>query len=184
MSVADEVFARLDALGIPWSATEHPPANTMADCAAIDRRLGALTAKNLFLCTKNGRRFYLCLTRPDARFHTADISRQAGASRLSVAPEEKLMEILRARPGSASPMGLMFDSARGVTLLVDGALRDAPRLGFHPCDNTRTLAMAGADFFGRFLPSVGVSPVFVEIHDFIAGADAAAGQSAPPSMKP
>ena len=167
--VAREVFARLDALGIPYRVEAHAPAFTMRDCAAVDARLGSLTVKNIFLTTKNRRRCCLCIARPDARFRTADISKQAGYSRLSFAPEDMLLEKLHARPGSASPMGLLFDSARDVALLVDSALADAPVLGFHPCDNTRTLAMANADFFGRFLPAAGVAPVFVTVHDFLDG---------------
>ena len=166
-ATAEAVFAFLDAHGIAYRRVRHAAAFTMADCAAVDARLGALTVKNIFLTTKNGRRFYLCLTHPDARFKTADISRQAGVSRLSFAPEEKLFELLHAHGGSASPMGLIFESAREVGLLADGRLRDAPELAFHPCDNTQTLAMAGADFFEKFLPAVGVTPVFVEIHDFM-----------------
>lgn len=169
MSVAETVFAHLDAVGIPYRTASHAPAYTMADCAAMDAQLGALTAKNLFLTTKNGRRFFLCLTRPDARFRTADISRQAGSSRLSFAPEEELLARLHAHAGSASPLGLVFPEAQGVGLIIDRALRDAPVLAFHPCDNTQTIAMAGADFFGRFLPSVGAEPIFVEIHDFLTG---------------
>ena len=160
-----EVLARLDALGIAYRLAEHPPADTMEACAAVDRRLHALTPKNIFLTTKNGRRFCLCITRPDARFRTVDISKQAGFSRLSFAPEEKLYELLRCHGGSASPLGLMFTDA--VTLLVDRALRDQPALGFHPCDNTRTVAIAGSDFFDVFLPAVSVAPVFVEVHDFL-----------------
>lgn len=167
MSAASEVFARLDGLGIAYRTAEHAPARTMADCAAVDRRLGALTPKNIFLTTKNGKRFYLCLTRPDARFRTADISKQADSPRLSFAPEEELFGHLRCRAGSASPLGLAFPEAKGVGLLVDARLRDEPVLAFHPCDNTRTVAMASADFFGTFLPAVGVAPMFVEIHDFL-----------------
>ena len=161
----NEVLQRLEALGIPYRLAEHPPTDTMEACAAVDRRLHALTPKNIFLTTKNGRRFCLCLTRPDARFRTADISKQAGFSRLSFAPEEKLCELLRCHGGSASPLGLMFTD--DVTLLVDSALRDQPALGFHPCDNTFTVAVAGSDFFDVFLPAVHVAPVFVEVHDFL-----------------
>ena len=156
MSVASEVFAFLDGLGIPYSTLEHAPANTMADCVAIDAALGALTVKNIFLTTKNKKKCYLCIARPDARFHTADVSKQVGSSRLSFAPEEMLFEKLRCHGGSASPMGLIFPEARGVGLIVDSALRGERTLAFHPCDNTRTLAMAEEDFFGRFLPAAGV----------------------------
>ena len=164
-AVADAVLARLDALGIPYRLEQHPPAFTMEDCAAVDARLHALTVKNIFLTTKNGKRFYLCITRPQARFRTSDISKQAGSSRLSFAPEEKLHELLNCRAGSASPLGLMFTDA--VTLLVDSALKEVPTLAFHPCDNTFTVAMAGGDFFDVFLSAVGVEPVFVEVRDFL-----------------
>ena len=171
------IYAFLESAGIAYRAEVHAPAHTMRDCAAVDARMGALTVKNIFLTTKNGKRFYLCITRPDARFHTADISKQAGSSRLSFAPVAALYAHLRAHAGSASPMGLIFPEAAGVGLLVDSGLRSASALAFHPCENTETLAMSGSDFFGRFLPAAGVEPVFVEIHDFLP-ADDDAGSAA------
>ena len=162
-AVCDEVYAFLDRLGIEYRVAGHAPAFTMEDCAEVDRRLGALTVKNIFLTTKNRRHFYLCLARPDARFHTADVSKQVGSSRLSFAPEEMLFGHLRCHGGSASPLGLIFPEARGVGLIVDSTLRGQPVLAFHPCDNTRTVAMAGADFFGKFLPAVGVEAAEVDI---------------------
>ena len=164
---ARAVLEFLDGLGIEYRKAEHPPAFTMADCAAVDRQLGALTVKNIFLTTKNKKRCFLCICRPDARFHTADISKQVGASRLSFAPEAMLFQRLRCHGGSASPMGLIFPEAREVSLIVDFALTDFPTLAFHPCDNTRTLAMTNEDFFTTFLTAVGVEPVDVEIHDFL-----------------
>ena len=160
-AVARAVYEYLDGLKIAYRVAEHAPANTMEDCAAVDQTLGALTVKNIFLTTKNRKRCYLCLCRPDVRFHTADISRQIGSSRLSFAPEEMLFERLRCHGGSASPLGLIFPEARDVGLIVDDALPDVPTLAFHPCDNTRTVAMAGSDFFGVFLPAVGVKEIEV-----------------------
>jgi len=152
---ARSVLETLDGLGIAYRKAEHAPAFTMADCAAIDRQLGALTVKNIFLTTKNKKRCFLCVCRPDARFHTADISKQVGTSRLSFAPEAMLFERLRCHGGSASPLGLIFPEAREVTLIVDHALREVPTLAFHPCDNTQTVAMKGEDFFDKFLPAAG-----------------------------
>ena len=164
---ARAVFDALATLGIAVRALAHPPTADMAACGALDGALGALTPKNIFLTPKNHSRYYLCLTRPEARFRTADISKQAGASRLSFAPEGPLRDLLRCRPGAASPLGLLFDRDRRVALLVDRALREVPTLGFHPCDNTLTVAMSGRDFFEVFLPSVRVEPIDVEIHDFL-----------------
>lgn len=164
---AKEVFARLDAMGVPYEYVEHPPVYTIADCLENDGKLGCVTAKNYFLRTKNKKNFYLCLVRPEARFKTSDISKQAGSSRLSFAEEEHMERLLRVHPGAVSPMGLLFDENREVSLLVDGGLRDVERIAFHPCDNSCTLAMASADFFGKFLPGIGREPFFVEIHDFL-----------------
>ncbi len=159
------ILGFLDGLGISYRTAAHAPAFTMADCAAIDRQLGALTVKNIFLTTKNKKRCFLCVCRPDARFHTADISKQVGASRLSFAPEAMLFERLRCHGGSASPLGLIFPEARDVALIVDSALREVPTLAFHPCDNTKTVAMRAADFFDKFLPAAGTEVRDVEFNE-------------------
>jgi len=161
---ARSVLEYLDGLGIAYRKAEHPPAFTMADCAALDRQLGALTVKNIFLTTKNKKRCCLCICRPDARFHTADISKQAGSSRLSFAPEAMLFERLRCHGGSASPLGLIFPEAGDVILIVDSALREVPTLAFHPCDNTQTVAMKAEDFFDKFLSAVGTEVRDVVFH--------------------
>lgn len=165
--VVHEVFAALEKMGVAFDYLEHPPVTTMADCAENDVRLGALTPKNYFLTTKNQKNFFLCIVRPDARFRTADISRQAGSARLSFGTEEQMARLLRVHPGAVSPMGLIFDSEMRVRLLVDSALRDAEKLAFHPCDSGATLAMRSGDFFNRFLPAVNHEVQFVEIHDFL-----------------
>ena len=163
---AARVYAFLDDLGIPYRKVDHAPVHTIEDCAAVDRALNSLTAKNYFLATKHRDHFYLCLVRPNARFRSVDVSRQIGSTRLSFAEEEHLERLLRVHPGAVSPLGLIFDEAGEVQLLVDEGLKDADRISFHPCDNTQTLAMSAGDFFGRFLPAAGHEPRFVEIHDF------------------
>ena len=165
MSAAAEVLSRLASLGIEYRLFTHAPAYTMADCAELDARLDALTPKNLFLTTKNGRRFYLCLTRPEARFKTADISKQAGSPRLSFAPEEVLFQKLHCHGGSASPLGLIFPEAGDVGLLIDTALTTARTLAFHPCDNTRTVLIPAPSFYEIFLPSLNITPQYVCIRE-------------------
>ena len=153
-------------MGIAYEHVSHPPVHTIEDCAAVDAKLGCVTAKNYFLTTKNKKNFFLCIVRPEARFRTSDISKQAGSSRLSFADDEKLMEIMQVHSGAVSPMCLLFEPAKDVRLIVDRALLDVEKIAFHPCDNTRTIAMAGGDFFGCFLPEIGREPLLVDIHDF------------------
>ena len=166
MNVSEQVYAYLNSIGIAYESARHPAVRTIADCAPIDRQLNAVTAKNYFLCTKNRKNFYLCIVRPNARFHTADISKQVNSSRLSFAGAEYLERYLRVYPGAVSPMGLIFDADRAVRLILDRGLAECERIAFHPCDNTQTIAMRTDDFLNVFLPSAGVKPLFADIHDF------------------
>ena len=164
--VQKEVYARLEAMGIAYQAVEHAPVHTIEDCAVAEALLGARMPKNLFLTPRNQSAFYLLLVRGEAEFRTADISKQIGSSRLSFASPEKLMAMMRTLPGAISPMGLLFDEARQIRLLVDRALWEEPALVFHPCVNTASLRLSREDFFDRYLPALGYAPEPVEIHDF------------------
>ena len=162
----DQVYAYLDALGIPYDREAHAPAFHMDDCVVISDRMNAAHVKNYFLTTKSRKIHCLCLVRPNARLRTSDISKQAGTPRLSFADEAAMLEYLRVTPGSVSPMSLIFDGEHRVRLLVDSALRTAERLAFHPCDNTETLVLSTHDFFQKYLPATGHEPTFVKVHDF------------------
>lgn len=161
------MYEKLNELGICYKSISHEPTFTMDECALRENELGAVIAKNFFLATKHRDRFYLCLVRPEARFKSVDISRQIGSTRLNFGPEDHLLRLLKAHPGSVSPMGLIFDEENQVQLLVDEELTKLDKIAFHPCDNTQTLAMQTCDFFGRFLPAIGHEPRMVQIHDFM-----------------
>ena len=162
-SVKEDVLAALGALGVSYELLEHAPVHTMEDCKAAEEALGGVMPKNLFLTPRNHATHHLLIARADAPFRTARVSRQLGVSRLSFATAEELMEMLRTLPGAISPMGLLFDQERKVRLAIDRALRGEERLLFHPCVNTATLAISGADFFGRLLPALGHEAVYVDM---------------------
>ena len=160
------VYQALDALGIEYRSIEHAPAFCMEDVLEVNRTLNAVSCKNYFLTTRSKKLYALCVARPDARFRTADISKQAGTPRLTFAGEEEMWDILRTYPGAVTPMGLLFDRERRVRLLVDDGLKEMEDLAFHPCDNSHSLAMSAGDFFGKFLPAAGCDVQYVRFHDF------------------
>ena len=162
-SVKEDVLSALGALGVSYELLEHAPVHTMEDCKAAEEALGGVMPKNLFLTPRNHATHHLLIARADAPFRTARVSRQLGVSRLSFATAEELMEMLRTLPGAISPMGLLFDGEKKVHLAIDRALRGEERLLFHPCVNTATLAVSGADFFGRLLPALGHEAVYVDM---------------------
>ena len=165
MSVREEILAFLDKNGIRYDLVEHPPVHTIEDCAWAQEKLNCVVPKNLFLTPRNQSSYTLCLTRPNALFRTADFSKQIGSSRLSFGGPEALLELLHTTSGAVSPMGLIFPSAEQVPLYLDEQLQLYPRLGFHPNDNTATLAMATGDFLQLFLQHLRREPRFASFPD-------------------
>ena len=166
MNDRERIYQALDSLGVAYERYAHAPAFHIDQCEALAARFHALICKNYFLSTRRKKDYCLCIVRPNARLRTSDISAQAGTSRLGFGSEEDLQALLRTRPGSVSPLGLLFDEELRVRLLVDRALVGEPRLAFHPCDNTETLVLSWADFAEKFLPAVRHAPTFVDVHDF------------------
>jgi len=157
------VYQFLDAHHIPFHRIDHEPVHTMEDCLAIDRALGGEICKNLFLCNAQKTVFYLLMIQETKSFKTKDVSRQLGVSRLSFGTAEDMQRILHIAPGAVSPMGLIFDSAKDIRLVIDEDIKKAEMLGCHPCVNTASIRLEMQDFFEIFLPAVGKKPTFVTI---------------------
>ena len=142
-AVADErvgaVFAALDSLGIPYIRFEHDATATMEDCAAVGKALEGTICKNLFLCNRQQTAFYLLTMPGDKPFHTKDL------------------------PGSASVMGLLFDTEHRVQLVMDRDVYDAEYFCCHPCDNHGSLKIKTSDLLTKFLPHVGHEPIVVDL---------------------
>ena len=157
------VYRFLDGLSIPFIRIDHGPVRTMEDCQAVDAVLGGVICKNLFLCNQQKTVFYLLMIREDKAFKTKDVSKQLGVSRLSFGPPEDMERLLHISPGAVSPMGLLFESARDVRLVLDSDLLQGEYLGCHPCVNTASIRMRMEDFLHVYLPAVGKTPAFVNV---------------------
>ena len=157
------VYDLLDRLGVSYERIDHEPANTMEACEAIDRALGAMICKNLFLCNRQKTQFYLLMIPGDKVFKTKDLSGQIGSARLSFADAEHMEEFLHIKPGAVSVMGLMNDTEHRVRLLIDRPVIESETFGCHPCVNTSSLRLKTADLLARILPAVGHEPFIVDL---------------------
>ena len=156
-------FDLLDRLGIEYDRVSHDAAFNMELCAEVGRALGVSVCKNLFLCNRQKTQFYLLCMMPDKPFHTKDLSAQIGSSRLSFAPPELMEELIHCTPGSASVLGLAYDTEHRVRLLMDRETYEAAQFGCHPCLNTGSLRMATADLLNVFLPHTGHTVTVVDL---------------------
>ena len=139
----------LDRLGIEYQRVDHDAADTMEICEEIDKTLGAVICKNLYLCNRQQTAFYLLMIPADKVFKTKDISAQIGSSRLSFATAEHMEKYLDITPGSVSILGLMNDADNTVTLLIDKDVLKDEYFGCHPCINTSSLKIKTSDLIQK-----------------------------------
>ena len=153
----EDLFARLDALGVAHKTTQHRPVFTVEEGADIKAQLPGGHTKNLFLKDKKGALFLLCALGETAIDLNA-VSKLIGAGRFSFGSAERLYEHLGVTPGSVTIFALINDPDRRVTLLLDEGLFAHDPVNFHPLRNDATTAISPAGLL-RFVESLGRKPV-------------------------
>ena len=153
----------LDNLGVEYARVDHPAADTMEACAAVDEALEATICKNLLLCNRQCTAFYMLMMPGGKVFKTKDLSAQIGSSRLSFAGGEYMEQFLDITPGSLSVLGLMNDKENRVQLLIDEDILQGEYIGMHPCINTSSLRIKTRDVMERIIPAMGHAPTIVKL---------------------
>ena len=156
-----QVSERLDGLGIRYSRREHPAVFTVEQARQYDDGRPGAHCKNLFLRNKKGDRYFLAVFEENTPIDLRQLGLQAGVGPLGFASPERLMRILGVEPGAVGPFGLLYPSAREVTVLLDRGLASASQVSFHPNLNTATFSLGWADFL-RFLEDLGNPLVWIE----------------------
>ena len=157
------VYDLLDQLGISYVRLDHDAAGHVEDGDEVGKILGIEICKNLFLCNRQQTNFYLLLMPGKKEFHTKDLSKQIGSSRLSFATQEFMEKFLNVMPGSVSVMGLMNDTGKQVQLLIDRDVAESEFFGCHPCINTSSLKLSITDLLNKFLPFFEHDPIIVTL---------------------
>jgi Ala-tRNA(Pro) deacylase len=160
--VREPILAALQALNIRYELFEHPPVFTADEAAIHWQAIAGVAVKNLFLRNKKGDRHYLVILGIEKQADLRELVKVIGDDRLSFGSPERLQKYLGVTPGSVSPLGLIHDGGRAVRVIVDGDLRTAERLIFHPNDNTASLTISGSDF-QRFLADRGNSVRWISL---------------------
>jgi Ala-tRNA(Pro) deacylase len=162
MSDAERALAHLTSLGIAYERFDHAPVATVEDGIREWAGIDAAHCKNLFLRNQKGDRHYLLIVVHTKRVDLRAAANQIGDGKLSFGSPERLMAKLGVTPGAVSPLGLINDSARHVRVFIDRDLKSAPRVSFHPNDNTVTIVVTFSDF-ERFLAACGNPVTYVTV---------------------
>jgi len=157
----EELFLRLDALGIPHRTYSHPPVFTVAEATALRGSLPGGHCKSLFLKDKKGG-FWLAVMLEDRRIDLKRLASQLTAPRFSFGGAADLYRVLGVRPGSVTPFALVNDIEHLVTPVLDAAMLDHDPLNYHPLANDRTTAVASADLL-RFIAACGHVPRTIDL---------------------
>jgi len=150
------VYDVLEKLGISFTRHEHPPVFTVGQAEQHWKGVEGAHVKNLFLRNKKGNRHYLVILEHTKNADLRKLTEKLGEDRLSFGSPERLKRILGLEPGSVSPFGLINDSQKEVSVVIDQDLKKAARVNFHPNINTATVGISTADF-ERFLAWAGNS---------------------------
>jgi Ala-tRNA(Pro) deacylase len=165
----ENLFARLDELGIPHRTHTHPPVFTVAEAVALRGTLPGGHTKNLFLKDrKDG--LWLAVMLEERRTDLKKLADALEAPRFSFGSGELLYEVLGVRPGSVTPFALINDTGingkgRRVTVVLDEGMLAHDPLNYHPLENDRTTAIAPNDLL-RFVAACGHEPRILDLARF------------------
>jgi Ala-tRNA(Pro) deacylase len=155
-----QLFARLDALGIAHRTVEHPPVFTVEEAKALRGDLPGHHIKNLFLRNKK-EEMWLVVAIEDRTIDLKRLGERLGAGRLSFGSPDRLRRQLGVEPGSVTPLALVNDRDRVVRLALDRGLAEGGPINAHPLTNTMTTALSGPDLL-RFFAATGHEPRWLD----------------------
>ncbi len=155
-----QLFVRLDALGIAQRTVEHPPVFTVEEAKALRGNLPGHHIKNLFLRNKK-EEMWLVVALEDRAVDLKRLGEALGAGRLSFGSPDRLRRHLGVEPGSVTPFALVNDETRVVRLALDRGLSDGGPVNAHPLVNTMTTAIAIGDLL-RLFEATGHAPLWLD----------------------
>lgn len=160
MHSPQQLFDRLQALGIAHHTVEHPPVFTVEEVKALRGNLPGHHIKNLFLRNKK-EEMWLVVALEDRAVDLKRLGEVLGAGRLSFGSPDRLRRHLGVEPGSVTPLALINDPTRVVRLALDRGLAEGGPVNAHPLVNTMTSALATEELL-RFFDATGHAPRWLD----------------------
>ena len=144
----------LDSLDIDYELLRHPAVVTTEESRKVVHVPGCMSCKSLYVKDKKSDNFYMVVLPANIRANMRGLASYVGCAKFEFATEEKLWQDLQVHRGSVSPFAFLNESPNySAPLLIDAEVWDAPKVKFHPCDNTATVVLSGSDL-KHFLESI------------------------------
>ena len=152
----EELFQRLDELGINHKTTHHEALFTVEQSQNIRGQIPGAHNKNLFLRDKKKQNWLVC-TLEDKDIDLKSLAVLIGSARLSFGSAFRLEESLGVKPGSVTAFALINDPECKVRVVLDTAMLEHKQVNFHPLVNTMTTSISSQDLL-RFVAACGHVP--------------------------
>jgi Ala-tRNA(Pro) deacylase len=161
MLTEQEFLAFMDANSFEYRRVEHPAVFTCAEAELHHPKVDAVSTKNLFLCDKKARRFFLVVTACEKTMKLDELSSQLRVAHLRFGSEGNLMRLLGVNRGAVTMMGLINDAEHRVELWIDADIWHSEYFLSHPLVNTATLVLPKSEL-ERFFSLTGHTIHLVE----------------------
>lgn len=145
MMTEKEILAFLDANGFVYHRTEHPAVFTCEEAEQHRPNVPAVSTKNLFLCDKKKRRYFLAVTSCEKTVRLDALASQLGVAHIRFGSEDDLLRLLGVTRGSVTMMGLVNDGEHKIELWMDAEVWQSENFQSHPLVNTATLVLAKSE---------------------------------------
>ena len=157
----EDLFARLEELGIETTTHEHPPLYTVEQSRALRGEIPGGHSKNLFMKDKKGR-VALASLQEDTEVDLKGFGQKIGIGRISFGKPDLLMELLGVEPGGVTPFGLINDTETRVTVVLEERLMAHEVVNFHPLTNAATTSIRPDDLL-KFIRACGHEPAIIAV---------------------
>jgi len=133
------VLDYLNSLGIEYGFAEHPAVHTISEMMELGLENEDEVAKNLFLRDSKKKHYFLITLDQRKSANLRELSGILGVKGLTFASEADLMKYLALERGAVTPLGVLNDEERAVTVVLDRAVLGYRSIGVHPNVNTASL---------------------------------------------
>lgn len=141
------IYESLQREDIPFTRIESDPGISMDDCLNIDRAFGIQTVKTILLTNRQKNKFWLYVTHARKAFITKEFGASLGIPRVSFADEELMVQVLGTLHGAATPFGLLRESAKDVTFVMDSDVAEREKIVITDGDPCGFIAISNTDLF-------------------------------------
>jgi Ala-tRNA(Pro) deacylase len=157
----DDLFAKLDELGIETTTHEHAPVFTVEEAQAARGAIPGAHCKCLFFKDKKGE-LWLVAVLEEGRMDLKDLQARIGAARLSFGKPDLMADVLGVEPGTVTPFAAINDAQGRVQVILQAQMMDNELVNYHPLTNAATTSIRPDDLVA-FLRATGHEPRIIAL---------------------